>query len=267
LGLIRRLTVPIPPIEEQRAISSFLGAIQEAKEARLRELALERERKGALIDLFFTKLPATGANIIELGRLISFGPQNGIYKPLEDYGAGTLIIRIDDFDEEGRLNVPSIQRVRLPRRDAEIYGLVESDLLINRVNSLSHLAKALLVRRLLEPTVFESNMMRLRLDESKVIPAYVAYFLLAENAKSFLRGRAKRAIAQSSVNQGDVRALPVPLLSLPRQTEIVSVLSACDSKLQSLEQEIVLLNELFLVLLEELMCGRVSGVPLAEQSL
>jgi type I restriction enzyme S subunit len=258
----------LPTVGEQQAIARALDAVQKAKEARQRELALERERKAALIEYLFTEVESAkhemASSVVELGKLITSGPQNGIYKPMGDYGTGTLIIRIDDFDEEGKLTSSAIQRVRLTAKDVQTYGLIERDLLINRVNSLSHLGKALLVRRFSEPVVFESNMMRLRLDESRVLPEYVWYFLLTETAKSYVRGRAKRAVAQSSINQGDVGSIPVPLPPVSQQNEIVSILGASDGKLQSLERECALLDELFRALLEELMTGRLSAVPLIE---
>ncbi len=46
--------LPLPPLPEQRAIASVLGAIQEAKFARQKEIALERERKSALMDYLFS---------------------------------------------------------------------------------------------------------------------------------------------------------------------------------------------------------------------
>ena len=48
------LTIPLPPLPEQRAIASVLGAIQEAKFARQKAIALERERKAALMEYLFS---------------------------------------------------------------------------------------------------------------------------------------------------------------------------------------------------------------------
>ena len=44
----------LPPLPEQRAIAHILQTIQEAKSTRQRELALERERKAALMDYLFS---------------------------------------------------------------------------------------------------------------------------------------------------------------------------------------------------------------------
>jgi type I restriction enzyme S subunit len=51
---IKAIEIALPPLPEQRAIARALRAVLEAKEARRRELALERERKAALMEFLFT---------------------------------------------------------------------------------------------------------------------------------------------------------------------------------------------------------------------
>ena len=93
------------------------------------------------------------------------GPQNGLYKPERNYGSGVRILRINGF-YGGVVNDPStLKRVNVSEQDIEKYGLSESDIVINRVNSRSHLGKSALIRDLGgEPIIFESNMMRLAVD-------------------------------------------------------------------------------------------------------
>ena len=53
-GTLLNVEIPLPPLPEQRAIAHILQTIQEARAARQRELALERERKAALMDYLFS---------------------------------------------------------------------------------------------------------------------------------------------------------------------------------------------------------------------
>jgi hypothetical protein len=90
--------------------------------------------------------------------------------------------------------------------------------------------------------------------------------LVTPESKERIRGMARRAVAQSSINQGDVRSIPLPLPTPSEQEEIAAVLSACDQKIDALEKESSLLDELFKAMLEELMTGRLSALPLIKES-
>jgi len=274
---LERLDLWLPPLPEQRAIARALRAVQEAKEARQRELALERERKATLMEFLFAhgtrgepgrqtesgEIPESWEEV-RLGRLVADGPQNGLYKPAEAYGEGTPIIRINDFDNDGTLSSGQLNRVRLSNQEVGRYRVNGGDILLNRVNSLSHLGKSVLVPRLAEPTVFESNMMRFHVDESVALPEYVACYLVTERCKARMRGMAKLAVAQCSINQADVQSLLLPLPPVSEQGEVTSVLRACDKKIEALNKESDMLDELFHAMLEELMTGRLCAVPLIE---
>jgi type I restriction enzyme S subunit len=277
LERLRDIEVSIPPFLEQRAIAHALRTVQEAKEARRRELALERERKAALMQHLFTHgtrgeplketeigLMPESWRVVKLGDFIINGPQNGAYKHQQFYGDGTPIVRIDAFDNDGRFVTLDFKRVRLLDSEINLYRLIPKDILINRVNSLSHLGKCALVPELTEATIFESNMMRFHVDETRLLPDYLIRYLVTNDNKRRMKGIAKLAIAQASINQGDVKSLPVPLPCISQQCEIANVLTACDNKITALEHEATLLDELFRAMLEELITGRLSAQALIE---
>ena len=68
---------------------------------------------------------------------------------------------------------------------------------------------------------------------------------------------------QQNLNALLIKSILLPLPDIEEQSEVASVLSACDMKIACLEREIKLLDELFRAMLEELMMGRLSAVPLA----
>lgn len=266
----------LPPLPEQRAIASVLGAVQAALGARRREYHLEQEYKAALLEQLFIcgtrseatqeteigELPVSWA-VVKLGTLIVDGPQNGLYKHASFYGEGTPVIRINDFDLGGRFVTTEFNRIRLEQEDIDRYAVRKNDLLINRVNSLSHIGKCARVIELPEPTVFESNMMRFAVDEQKLSPEFLSYFLTLNSTRAYIRGIAKRAVAQSSINQSDLKGIVLPLPPLPEQQRIAAILGALDVKLAALTVEVARLEELFRALLEELLSGRLR-VDIAE---
>ena len=119
-------------------------------------------------------------NMTLLKRLYSESPKNGLYKSMNFYGSGVPIIRINDYNLDGNISYKDLLRVILEETEIESYELKDNDILINRVNSLSHIGKVVIISNLLENTVFESNMIRLRFNETIILPKYVFYYLSSE---------------------------------------------------------------------------------------
>ena len=202
---------------------------------------------------------------MELGSLFEKQPQNGIYKHNREYGSGTQILRIDEFSNDGDVVNKAGNLVTLTRSEIETYGLEPGDIVINRVNSLSHLGKTALIGEISDEMVFESNMMRFSVDESQVLKEYVFKFLNSQLTKQQIIGAAKRAVAQSSINQGDVKSIIVSKPSLKEQEEVVKVLNATEARIARAADKEAVLQDLFRTFLHELMTAktRVHDLELA----
>ena len=148
--------------------------------------------------------------MVRLGDRIADGPTNGIYKTQAEYGAGTWLIRIDDFVPGALTRLSGFERIRVADEERRRYAISAGDILVNRVNSLSHVGKSVLIPQLDEPALFESNMMRLRLC-SDVDHEFAIIVLLSKSSRRYFASRAKKAVQQASINQQDVSSLPLPL--------------------------------------------------------
>lgn len=157
-----------------------------------------------------------------LGSIMTVMPQNGLYKPQSAYVQdkfGTPILRIDGFYNGKVTDFNNLKRLCCTDFEKERYLLVENDIVINRVNSIEYLGKCARISGLQEDTVFESNMMRFHLDDSKVNSTYITTVLCSQYIYRQILTRAKKAVNQASINQGDVQSLNVvvPPLSLQNQ--------------------------------------------------
>ncbi|MEU0076296.1 restriction endonuclease subunit S [Micromonospora tulbaghiae] len=218
-----RLAVPLPSLAEQRRIAEVLDRAGELRAKRREALAyLDDLTQSIFLDMFGDPaLNPLGLPRTPIGELIVLGPQNGLYKPSSEYGEGTPIVRIDAFYDGVITGLTNLKRLRTDQSEIERYGLAERDILINRVNSLEYLGKSAVVPRLEEPTVFESNMMRLRLDPRRADANYVIQLLQSRHIKLQIRASAKNAVNQSSINQTDVKTLDIILPPLAAQREFV----------------------------------------------
>lgn len=171
--------------------------------------------------------------------------QNGLYKHADSYGAGVQILRINDFDNAGRLLTDGLSRVVVSANEYQQFAIREGDILVNRVNSLSHVGKSMLVPSMKEYAVFESNMMRIRIKpDSPLAPEYVAVVLQGEHARRHFRKVAKPAVAQASINQDDVRSITIAVYPKQAQRKIAEALAVWDTATEKTERLIAAKSQL-----------------------
>ena len=247
-GELEGFSIALPPLDEQRKIAAILSSVDDAIEATKAVIDQVHVVKKALMAELLTRgLPGRHTRfkmteigevpeqweVVTLGELMKSGPDNGLYKPQSDYGDGTPIVRIDAFDNGDLLVHGGLRRVRATPEEVKRFELKADEILINRVNSLSHLAKATFVTPPPQPTVFESNMMRFAVDESRILPSFAFRLIASDRAKEFFLSRAKQAVAQASVNQQDVRALAVPVPPKTEQGAISQLFETIDERLRA----------------------------------
>ena len=231
------MRVPFPPRKEQLRIVKILNHATHIKHLR----AQAASRFHELIPAIFIKIfgdPVENPMRWEaepLGNLILKGPQNGLYRPKSDYGSGTRILRIDCFYDGYVTDPLTWRRVRIDDNVARNYALTEGDIIINRVNSRPFLGKSAIVPNIDEITVFESNMMRLTANYERIHPQVLISMLQIDSTQQRLRQNAKDAINQASINQSDVRALPVIVPPLALQNRFVAITAAAQDIVPTVE--------------------------------
>lgn len=274
--LLAEVPLPIPPLGEQRKIAAILSSMNDALEATQAVIdQLQVVKKAMMAELLTRGLPGRHTRfkktefgdvpeewgVVSLGTLLARGPDNGLYKPQSDYGTGTPIVRIDSFANGERVNGDNLRRVRTSNEEVRRFCLHDGDILINRVNSLSHLGKVGIVSKPPEPTVFESNMMRLAVDSAQILPSFAFLILESPMTKAFFLQRAKQAVAQASINQQDVRAVPVPLPTLSEQAAISSGVENVALRAAAECRYLELLSGLKNMLLSALLTGDIRVTP------
>ena len=258
LSGLRRIRIPLPPrleqvrivaaIEEQFSrLDAGVAALQRAQQN------LKRMRSTLLQTLIMGDLtPDLGNESVRnaelpqlpddwrwanLGDYIAEGPQNGLYLPADRYGHGTPILRINDFQSDWVRPKEDLKLVSPDSPQTKMFALAAGDLVINRVNSMTHLGKCIVVGEDLAGALFESNMMRIRLTND-IEGSYLAIYLGSPLGRSFLLKNAKWAVNQASINQSDVRATPIAVPPYDEQKRIVSAYEIASRSLLRIAEDI-----------------------------
>lgn len=259
---VEDLRVPLPPLPEQRAIARVLRAVQTAREARQREVALERERRAALMEHLFThgtrgeptkqtpigEMPESWeavkfSDVVEVteGQV---NPLNVPYRSMmhvgpENIESGTG--RLVNLKTNAELNIISGN-----------YLFTPDDILYSKIRP--YLNKAALPD--FEGTC-SADMYPLRPHIGQLDRRFLFHFLLSQQFVSQAISFQERT-GIPKINRVQLGSLLLAKPSPAEQNGIADALTACDAKIAALERESALLDELFRALLEELMTGRVS---------
>ena len=265
----------LPPLPEQRAIARALRAVQAARETRLREIALERERKAALMEHLFThgtrgeptkrteigEMPESW-EVVKFGKVIissAFGPRfsSNYYDP--DGSVATL--RTTDLDNEGNINYSTMPLAKLELDGFKQHLLKSNDFLITRSGTCGIAA---IFEAFEKPVLPGAFIIRFRLS-NEINPLFLKYYVNSQQGRNRILQLAGGAV-QKNLSGTSLRTFQIPLPLLVDQDAIVRSLIACDSKIAALDHEAHLHDKLFRAMLEELMTGRLRVGALATLS-
>ena len=220
-------------LERQAEIVDILRRIERTISQHQRQLrTLDTLIKARFVEMFGDpEINPMGWRVEKLGDLLSVEPQNGLYKPQSEYvqdGTGMPILRIDAFYEGKVTNFSGLKRLVCTDTERMRYLLHENDIVINRVNSIEYLGKCAWITGMIEPTVFESNMMRFHVDESQIDPCYLTRLLCSTYIYNQILNRAKKAVNQASINQGDAQSFLIVVPPIGLQKSFAAFVSQVD---------------------------------------
>ena len=270
---LKRVPVPLPPLPEQRAIAHVLQTIQEAKATRQREIELERERKAALMDYLFShgmkgephkqteigEIPESW-EVVRLGNYC-YKSNYGYTESANDLPVGPKFLRITDIQNDA-VNWENVPYCICSDKIKEKYLLKTGDIVIARIGATT--GKAYIIGNCPE-SVFASYLIRVRTKDN-LLPAFLAQYFQTNNYWRQI-DQSKGGRLKGGINIPILSNLVLPLPQLSEQQQIAKILQACDTKIAALEQEAQHLDELFHAMLDALMTGQRSAVPLIDTKL
>ena len=271
---INDFRILLPPLPEQRSIAHVLQTIQEAKFTRQREIALEHERKAALMDdLFSHGTKGEPCKQTEIGEI----PESWETTRLAEVVIFTKKPRDLRYSEYDKIPFVPMELIPIAKLFSEEFILKTNDelksgtyfepgdILLPKITPSFENGKQCIIKAL--PTPFgiaTTEVIPIREIEGVSDISYLFYYLLLPNVRISLAGKMQGTTGRQRLSKDALVNLQIPLPPLPEQRAIASIFQAIDKKTAALEQEVEHLNELFHAMLDELMTGRRSAVPLID---
>ncbi len=275
--VIGTLDVVLPPIEEQRAIARALDAVEKAKDARQHELVLERERKAALMEYLFThgtrseptkqteigEIPESW-RVVRLGTVADIKGGKRLPKGVPFATAKTSLpyIRVVDF-KDGSVRMSELKYLT-PQTQRAIarYIIRKEDVYISIAGTIGLVGT---IPDMLDGANLTENAARLVIKNRQSLSnRFLASFLDSERGQSQISNLTAKT-TQPKLALTRIEQIVLPLPSIEEQQEISNLFSSCDAKVRALESENQYIGELLCALLDELMTGRLSALPLIEE--
>jgi type I restriction enzyme S subunit len=180
--------------------------------------------------------------IIRFGELYSIPTSNGVSRPSAVRGEGFHMINMGELFSFDVINEMPMERVFLSDKEQKKYLVKKGDLLFARQSLVAAGAgKCSIVNNILEPTTFESHLIRVRLDETRCCPRYYYYlFKLPDNPIKTIVNQC----AQAGIRGSELQKIKVPLPMLAEQRRIASILSTYDNLIENNNKRIRLLEQM-----------------------
>lgn len=170
-------------------------------------------------------------SFVPFGDLLLEPLRNGLTKPKAVRGDGVKMIGMGEIFANSRIGAISMSRAPVTEKELSNNCIKKGDILFARQSlALEGAGKCSIVIDVTEKTVFESHLIRARIDSSKANPYFVYYYFNSYIGKEHIKTIVEQ-VAAAGIRGSDLVRLKVPCPDLETQDRIAAILSALDEKI------------------------------------
>ena len=271
------ILIPLPPLEEQKAIADILSTVQNAIEKTEKVINATKQLKKSMMKHLFTygavavdkidkvKLKESEIGLIpehwevvRLGEVVDL--DRGIsWRKFEEGNKdnGHLIISIPNI-KDGYIDFNSKYNHYLIKHIPKNKQIQLNDILfVGSSGSIENVGRNVFIENLpFEGIGFASFVFRARVKVDTIIPKFL-YFMANShwfNYKDYVR---RSSDGKYNFQLTEFKPIKIPLPPLDEQQKIANILTTIDQKIQAEENKKEALQNLFKILLHQLMTGKI----------
>ena len=220
---LKEVSVPRPPLDEQRRIAAILDQADALNAKRRQALArLDELTKATFQHMFEGRLdPTIGlSDIADVGSGITKGRRTSEPTSAIPYLAVSNV-------QAGYLKLDFVKEIDATTSEIDRYALRDGDLVLTEGGDPDKLGRGTVWRSELPMCLHQNHIFRVRIrDTENVLPDYLAAYLGGRDARAYFARSAKQTTGIASINMTQLRALPVAVPSVGQQEKFVQMLRA-----------------------------------------
>ena len=182
---------------------------------------------------------------VQFKDLLAENTRNGLTKPKKIRGQGVNMISMKEIFANNRINDIDMEKVPVTNEEMRKFDIRKNDLLFARQSLvLEGAGKCCIINEITEPTVFESHLIRVRIDIQKANPHFIYYYFNSKIGKLHMQSIVEQ-VAAAGIRASDLINLYVPYPNVEIQNKISYILKSIDDKIElnnqinkNLEQQI-----------------------------
>ena len=229
-NIIRKLTIPLPPLHVQQEIVTVLDNYRKIIDGAKQVVENYTPQINVSLDY----------DMIELGEICQ-QIQYGISLPMNRDGKGYKIFRMQEVKDGMFFDNGNMKFVDISASEYEKYKLNKDDILFNRTNSYELVGRTGIFK-LAGDYCFASYLIRMVVNKAIALPDYINFFMNTQDFQTNIKSRATRAIGQANINAKSLAEYKIPLPPLDVQVEIVKQLEA-EQRLVNANKELIMIFE------------------------
>ena len=274
-----RISVPLPPPDEQQAIADYLdaetaridmlvqekeeliGLLREARSNRISELISGDGLPGSATGNPWAPHLPEGWQLKRLKHLAQV--RSGLAKG-KDTGSNTTVelpyLRVANV-QEGRLDLREISTMPVEVDAVERFSLLEGDVLMNEGGDYDKVGRGAVWTGEISPCLHQNHVFAVR-PVQRDLSEWISAITQTQYAKFYFMNNAKQSTNLASISQASVKELPILLPPKEQRDALLEKLggelAAFDALITHTQEEIALLKELRAATIADAVLGRVD---------
>jgi type I restriction enzyme, S subunit len=250
---LRQLTVPLPPIEEQRRIAAILDRADELRTKRRAALAhLDSLTQSIFLDMFGDLRHCRQALLSEVAEVqggLTLNAGRAAYSERVPY------LRVANV-QRGRLNLSEIKSIGATRIEVDRTMLQRGDVLIVEGHgNADEIGRAAIWSGQIEGCVHQNHLIRVRTGEC-LLPEILTEFLNSSVGRKHLLRSANTTSGLNTISVSVVRAAPVVVPHMDDQRRFVALSDRVRVNSQYAQESAEMTNHLFASLQQRAFAGQ-----------